>query len=408
MRLSLRFVLPLLLVIALVAYAVQPLVDQLTLRWFVRDLDIRAMLIANTLQEPLVDLARTNARTKIAALFNRIAEDERLYGIGFCDTQRRQFVGTRYFPADLGCDGLDRFADGSQAVLPSAKGPLHVAVERVGVGNEQLGKLVVVHDMSFITRRSEETKQYVFWFLVGLGALMSVITVVVAQLSWRGWVQGMKAILRGEGLLRPAARITMPELRPLARDLRTLVREIETSYRARDESQVTWSADSLRGILRADLRGEEILVVSNREPYIHVRRGSRIEVQRPASGVVTALEPIMRACSGTWIAHGSGSADREVVDRHDRVGVPPEKPRYRIRRVWLSPEEEAGYYYGFSNEGLVAALPHRPRAADLPRRGLEPLRAGEPSLRQGRRGARRAAPTRSSWCRTTTSRCCRS
>jgi len=352
MRLSLRFVLPLLVVIVLVAYAVQPLVDQLTLRWFVRDLDIRAMLIANTLQEPLVDLARANARTKIGALFNRIAEDERLYAIGFCDTRNRQFVGTRNFPANIGCDGVDRFADGNTRLLASAKGPLHVAVERVGTDNEQLGKLVVVHDMSFITRRSEETKRYVFWFLVTLGALMSVITVVVAQLSWRGWVHGMKAILRGEGLLRPATRITMPELRPLARDLRTLVRELETSYRPRDESQVTWSAESLRGILRADLRGEEILVVSNREPYIHVRRGGRIEVQRPASGVVTALEPIMRACSGTWIAHGSGSADREVVDRHDRVGVPPEKPRYRIRRVWLSAEEEAGYYYGFSNEGL--------------------------------------------------------
>jgi len=75
-------------------------------------------------------------------------------------------------------------------------------------------------------------------------------------------------------------------------------------------------------------------------------------VQRPASGLVTALEPIMRACSGTWIAHGSGSADRDVVDRHDRVGVPPEKPAYQIRRVWLSAEEEAGYYYGFANEGL--------------------------------------------------------
>jgi trehalose-6-phosphate synthase len=75
-------------------------------------------------------------------------------------------------------------------------------------------------------------------------------------------------------------------------------------------------------------------------------------VQRPASGLVTALEPVMRACSGTWIAHGSGNADREVVDSHDRVMVPPEKPAYRIRRVWMTPEEEAGYYYGFSNEGL--------------------------------------------------------
>ena len=94
------------------------------------------------------------------------------------------------------------------------------------------------------------------------------------------------------------------------------------------------------------------MVVSNREPYIHVRTPDGVAVQRPASGLVTAIEPIMRACSGTWIAHGSGSADRDVVDAHDRVGVPQEDPAYQIRRVWLTPEQEAGYYYGFANEGL--------------------------------------------------------
>jgi len=96
-----------------------------------------------------------------------------------------------------------------------------------------------------------------------------------------------------------------------------------------------------------------VLIVSNREPYVHVKRKDNvIEIQRPASGLVTALEPIVRACSGTWIAHGAGSADRETVDKNDHVMVPPERPAYRIRRVWLSPEEEQGYYYGFANEGL--------------------------------------------------------
>jgi trehalose 6-phosphate synthase len=144
----------------------------------------------------------------------------------------------------------------------------------------------------------------------------------------------------------------MPEFRPIARDLQRLVRELESEHRARDESQITWTPDALRAILHGELRGDDVIVVSNREPYIHQRRGDQIEVQRPASGLVTALEPIMRACSGTWIAHGSGSADREVVDRHDRVAVPPDKPAYQIRRVWLSAEEEAGYYYGLANEGL--------------------------------------------------------
>ena len=73
--------------------------------------------------------------------------------------------------------------------------------------------------------------------------------------------------------------------------------------------------ETLRATLRGELRGNDIIVVSNREPYVHDADGGTIHVQRPASGLVTALEPVMRACSGTWIAHGSGSADRETVDQ---------------------------------------------------------------------------------------------
>lgn len=143
-----------------------------------------------------------------------------------------------------------------------------------------------------------------------------------------GWLAGMRSLLRGEGLLRDpaaAAQMNLPEFWPIARDLQRLVRELESEHRARDEAQVTWTPETLRTILHGELRGDNVIVVANREPYIDQRRGDRIEVQRPASGLVTALEPIMRACSRTWIAHGSGSADRDVVDRHDRVAVPPKK-----------------------------------------------------------------------------------
>jgi len=141
------------------------------------------------------------------------------------------------------------------------------------------------------------------------------------------------------------------QLHPLASDLRALLRDIDLSRRSPDRN-ATWSPDMLRGVLREKLLGDEVLVVSNREPFLHVHSAGGISVRRPASGLVTALEPVMRACSGTWIAHGSGDADHETVDRRDRVRVPPEKPAYTLRRVWLSVEEEKGYYYGFANEGL--------------------------------------------------------
>jgi trehalose-6-phosphate synthase len=355
MRLSLRFILPLMLVLAGIAYAVAPLLDQLTLRWFLHDLDSRSSLIANTIQEPLQDLLAADQKVRIVGFFNRITQDERLYAIGYCASPTVKVLASRSLPADIRCAELDRWKVPRDLLLQSAKGPLHVTVRPMISEAAPDGRLVLVHDMSFVTRRSEETKLYIFYLFMGLAVVISLITVIIAQLSWRGWMAGMRSLLRGEGLLRqPGAGVqsNLPEFKPIARDLQRLIRELESDVHARDEDQITWTSESLRAILHGELRGEDVIVVSNREPYIHQRRGDRIEVQRPASGLVTALEPIMRACSGTWIAHGSGSADREMVDKYDHVAVPPENPAYQIRRVWLTAEEEAGYYYGFANEGL--------------------------------------------------------
>ena len=352
MRLSLRFILPLALVLALIAYAVVPLVDALTLKWFVRDLDIRSKLIASTMEAPLADLVTTESKAKILAYFHRVIQDERLYALGFCDLHNRLLYKTQTYPNEISCEGAAGLKPGSSTVLTLSHGPVHVASASIEAEGRTVGRLMLVHDMSFIQQRSADTKWYIFYLFVALGAVISLVTVLVAHLSWKGWVAGVRAMLRGEGLLTPLGQDHGPELQPVAKDLRALIRDLETDRRMRDESQITWTPASLRAILREQLAGDEILIVSNRQPYIHNRRGQTIEVQVPASGLVSALEPVMRACSGIWIAHGNGSADREAVDQHDHVRVPPDNPAYEIRRVWLTPEEEAGYYYGFANEGL--------------------------------------------------------
>jgi len=132
----------------------------------------------------------------------------------------------------------------------------------------------------------------------------------------------------------------------------SLLRESERSGPA-VPTMTEWSPDTLRQILATELPGAEVIVVSNREPYSHeLTDEGGIRLQVPASGLISALEPITRTCAGTWIAHGSGSADRQTVDRNDHVMVPPDKPAYTLRRVWLSEEEYKGYYFGFANEGL--------------------------------------------------------
>lgn len=124
--------------------------------------------------------------------------------------------------------------------------------------------------------------------------------------------------------------------------------------RARDPNpRPVWSVERLRTWLATFNRDESIVVVANREPFRHDRApDGDITVRRSAGGLVTALEPLIQACSGVWVAHGSGTADRVMVDGRDGLGVPPANPLYRLRRVWLDAHEERGYYYGFANEGL--------------------------------------------------------
>ena len=126
----------------------------------------------------------------------------------------------------------------------------------------------------------------------------------------------------------------------------------ENEARLREAGESSWTPERLAVQIQQRLHGGRLFVVSNREPYIHQRNGKSLEVIVPASGLVTALEPVLTACDGTWIAHGSGNADIEVVDKDDRLRVPPDSPHYTLRRVWLTKEEEEGYYYGFANEGL--------------------------------------------------------
>jgi len=115
---------------------------------------------------------------------------------------------------------------------------------------------------------------------------------------------------------------------------------------------MVWDKNSLKEIVREKIGDHKFIVVSNREPYMHVYSEEGIQCISPASGMATALDPVMRACGGTWIAAGTGDADREVVDAKNHVLVPPENPSYTLRRVWLTKEEDEGFYYSYSNEGL--------------------------------------------------------
>ena len=393
LRLQLRFLLPLVVTLVVAAYLAVPLMDRLTLRWFSRDLTSRGLLVATALSDSVAEALVAERRDRLRRVLQRTLLDERLYALGVCSPQDRWIQVTDAFPRGLDCGSAQRLALQDDPRLALSGGAVHVAVHdllgppapaaasppvgpllnpapevipdeavaTLGLNGVPatpaspaapvlLGRLVLLHDMSFVERRSLDTRRYLIGLIAAMGFVIALGTVVVAQLSWRGWVAGVRAILRGEGLLSPL--MPAPELEPFATELRARLRDMEDEFRRSQGPEREWTADRLRALLQTQLSGDQVIVVSNREPYIHERRDGAIVVKRPASGLVTAVEPVMRACSGTWVAHGSGSADREVVDAQDRVRVPPGHDDYAVRRIWLTPEEEQGYYYGFANEGL--------------------------------------------------------
>lgn len=350
-RLQLRFLVPLLAILLTSALVALPLMDRLTLRWFARDLNIRGELVANTLSDSILDAFVEGKSLRLQALFDRAAQDERLVAIGLCSQEGYLLLHTVAYPATLGCREVHEISKQANPQLELTSGAVHVGSHAVSLGPGATGYLVLLHDLSFIARRSEDTRHYLLIFITGLAMAVALITVIVAQISWRGWVSGMRAILRGEGILSPMLA-SRPELQPFASEIRTRLRDLEDEFRRSQGPVAEWDPERLRSLLRTQLRGDQLIVVSNREPYIHESGPDGIVVKRPASGLVTAVEPVMRACSGTWIAHGSGSADTLVVDAHDRVSVPPDSGEYMLRRIWMTPQEEQGYYYGFANEGM--------------------------------------------------------
>lgn len=375
MKLIVKFLAPLIIVFGIIGALMIPAVELLTHRWFISDLERRSQLVIGTLQESLRPLLLMNGRerkTIIQALLDKVAQDERILAMGYCNADLVLKFKTVLFPADLSCQSLPAEEANDDETLTlivrNIKGRTHhfttdtvllnpVAEDESTAASPStvLGRLIMVHDLSVATQRNNDTRNYLIALIVIIGVVTSLVSMVMARWSRKEWMNSMRTLLN-EVRKPSAAHHEVPpqhqEFQPILRDIKNLMRELEDNRVIRDDLQLHWTPEKLREILSEELSGDPVIVVSNRQPYIHSRVGSEIQVHFPASGLVTAMEPIVRACAGVWVAHGNGSADREVVDENDRVKVPPDNPQYEIHRVWLSKAEEQGYYYGFSNEGL--------------------------------------------------------
>jgi trehalose 6-phosphate synthase len=341
----LRFLALLILGLGLLAIVGDVVLTRTTRAWFERDLSLRANLAVASASKSLE--SAWGSPSALTDVLIDISRDERIVGAAACGADGTPHAATASFPEAVACRRVLEWMGPAAAAarapwmttteLPG--GTVHVSALPVE-GVE--GWVVLVHDLTFLGRRAATTRNILLaaFFLLALGA--AGVTLLAARLAWRDWTRELRAALEGS---------PRDEFQPLLRDVRNLAERL--SHEREGESRAgPWSAERLKGALLEHLQGERVVILANREPYIHEKKDGAVRVVHPASGLVSALEPVMRACSGVWVAHGAGSADRETVDANDRVKVPPGEESYQVRRVWLTPEEEQGYYYGFSNEGL--------------------------------------------------------
>lgn len=350
-----RLILALIVGLALLTWAISGVVQATVREWFEHDVESRAQLVLTGAQPALADVWNDPAglKTQLAAL----AADERVIAVAACDADFTTRAVTPGFPDEFSClevgprvrvtersngDAQQTLRSWSTvAMLPT--GRVLVSAMPIASQSKQLGFAILVHDLSYIERREEEAQTFLL-VVFGLLSIMAFgIPVLVTRRARHEWSLEVRNLLHGKGIQRR-------EFQPILSDMRELIGRMANE---REDAPGLWTAERLKQTLNRYLHGEKVVILANREPYIHQRTADgAIEVQHPASGLVTALEPIMRACSGVWVAHGNGTADRETVDRKDHVRVPPGEESYYIRRVWLSEDEQQGYYYGFANEGL--------------------------------------------------------
>jgi trehalose 6-phosphate synthase len=347
----LRFVLPVAFASCVVAYFGLPYIERLLAEWFRSDVELRAQLVMHSMEEPMTELIAKGSEARLRAYLSKVTADERLLAILVCRPAGTTIIKTERAPTAISCDTNAKTSPAATSVVQLPSGSVQVSRFDFDAAEPVPFRVLMLHDLSFVDRRQRTARDFALVFIGISVLLLALLVVLAAWLQLRRWVNVLIGDIRGKRFLDNAKSPRSSQ--PILSQVRQVLAEAEQKQRLEIDFRENWTPQALKQVVHDHLNSSQVIIVSNREPYIHnYDADHRPVAQVPASGMVTALEPIMRACAGVWIAHGAGPADRETVDRFDQIRVPPDDPSYTLRRVWLTPEQEQGYYYGFSNEGL--------------------------------------------------------
>jgi trehalose-6-phosphate synthase len=329
------------------------------------ELRLRTTVLAKTFKEAVeAFLERTDQPDRVQKFIEKYQGHKRLVGL-VVDMKEGPRIA---FPAELAkeewfkTESLKAMEENAPVDVNSKWHGRKVNFHVVPLTQEDkvVGALGLIHDRSFIiTQIKEFWKSSALTFSI-LAAILSIVSLLVIRWSVTGPIARIASMIQKSLGVDPKAEPKeqgdieklLYGVSHMAATLKAAKLDLVEQSRLVNAEGTVWTKERLKDYLQTQLRGKQLYVISNREPYIHRKKGSEIECITPASGVVTALDPVLQATGGLWIAHGAGNADRETVDKENKVRVPPWKPSFTLKRVWLTEEEEKGYYYGFSNEGL--------------------------------------------------------
>lgn len=331
------------------------------------DLQYRTRLLSDSLAESFQPLMGRSDDTVSSAqsIVDRITQKEHIAGLAVYNSVPQVFAFSEGYPAQsVPLSGVSSAMDADQpsGQFENVNGKSdYVSIAPLHSSGRVVGALVIIENADYINAAVntvwEKNLLRFFLQLVVFGAAIFVLVRFVFFKPVSELMESVKAARRGE---RNGGESGFGFLDPLSSEIGKISSSLKQARAvASEEARMRlekldspWTAERLKEFIKAYLKDRKIYVVSNREPYVHDKKNRKVSWHVPAGGMVTALEPLMEACEGMWIAHGSGTADKETADAEGKIAVPPEEPRYTLKRVWLSEKEVAGYYNGFSNEAL--------------------------------------------------------
>lgn len=334
------------------------------------DLKRRTAILADSFKESIRPSYLSNSTSTLQNVLDKFVNRGRLLGLAVYDNNGDVFTASAGLPSDLTSEAsipkqvmdIDR-AEGDFLTIKN-RGKIYIFATPLHQDESVIGALAVFQKTEYIDDAINQ-----IWKTSLMRLLIQVLLFSIAVVLILRWIM-FRPILKIVETIRQARAGKMTDdsasmkshsfFKPVVAEISKMSRNLLLARNAASEEarlrleklDSPWTAERLKEFIKFYLKDRDIFVVSNREPYIHKKIKNEIQYMVPASGMVTALEPIMEACGGTWLAHGSGDADKLTVDAHDKIMVPPDEPKYTLRRIWLTEKEVKGHYIGFSNESL--------------------------------------------------------